>query len=259
VRYTIHVLAELARLNAATHAARKEAERVDFVLNATTNSITAAVRAGKSIDPQDLRYASEYAVEKARSDRAVAAAKAQDTARRPALVRELRDVSDDPASTYEAIVATLTERYGAPSAEPYLSGKDRSGWEVLTHTTKPPRWRIGRATFIVSIDERGVGLYATGDHDHFGAIRSVRFIVRPDADLARRIVTGEVSFSSVASVGEVQMRYGDCAPLLAPVAVALDVIEHCVRYSRNEECAFLGAEAIAEFGEYRRRYGVEWA
>ena len=86
MRYTIHVLAELARLNAATHAARKEAERVDFVLNSTTNSITAAVRAGKPIDPQDLRYASEYAVEKTRSDRAVAAAKAQDTARRPALV-----------------------------------------------------------------------------------------------------------------------------------------------------------------------------
>jgi hypothetical protein len=258
VRHTIDVLAELAKLNAATHAARKESERIEAVLNATARSIADAARTGKAIDPQDLRRASEYGAEKARNDRVVAAAKAQDTARRAPLVRELRGVTDDPASTYAAIVATLTERYGAPSAEPYLSGKDRCGWEVLTHTTKAPRWRIGRATFIVSIDERGVGVYATGDHDHFGPTRSVRFIVRPNAELARRIVTGEVSFSSVASVGEVQMRYGYCAPLLAPVAVALDVIDHCVRYSRNEECAFLDAQAIADFAEYRRRYNVGW-
>ncbi len=255
MRYTIHVLSELARLNAATHAARKEAERVDFVLNATTNSITAAVRAGKPIDPQDLRYASEYAVEKARSDRAVAAAKAQDTARRAPLVRELRDVSDDPASAYQAIVATLTERYGAPSAEHYLSGKDRSGWEIETFSSTPPRWRTGRATFTVMAHDRGTILSASADNERFSRVDVPHITVQASAYVQRRIASGESNLVPIDASEELASSR-QTAPVIATLATALDVIEHCVRYSRNEECAFLDAQAIADDAEYRRRCNV---
>lgn len=255
MRYTIHVLAELARLNAATHAASEEAERVDFVLNSTANSIAATVRAGLPIVSQDLRRASEYAAEKVRSDRAGAAAKAHDTALRPALVRELRDVSDDPASTYEAIVATLTERYGAPSAESYLSGKDRSGWEVETFSPEPPRWRSGRATFVVMVDGRGTLLYASAENYRFSRTEVPHMLVRASADMQRRIVSGESALTSVNSVEELGSSRRT-APVLTTLATALDVIEHCVRYSRNEACAFLDAQAIADDAEYRRRRNV---
>lgn len=256
MRYTIHVLSELARLNAATHAARKESERVDFVLNSTANSIAATVRAGKTIGPQDLRLANEYAAAKARNDRAVADAKAQDAARRPALVRELRDVSDDPASTYDAIVATLTERYGARSEEPYLSGEGRSGWEIETFSSTPPRWRTGRATFSVMAHDRGTILSASADNERFSRIGVPHITVQASAYVQRRIASGESNLVPIDSVEELASSR-QTAPVIAALATALDVIEHWVRYSRNEECAFLDAQAIAEDAEYRRRYSVE--
>lgn len=255
MRYTIDVLCDIAVLNARASTAKAERERVAFLLEHTALAIAASVRAGTPIEERDLRESRALAERKHNNDRDLREAMARDLTRRPPLLDELRTSIDDPASTYEAIVATLTERYGAPSAESYLSGKDRSGWEVETFSPEPPRWRSGRATFVVMVDGRGTLLYASAENYRFSRTEVPHMLVRASADMQRRIVSGESALTSVNSVEELGSSRRT-APVLTTLATALDVIEHCVRYSRNEACAFLDAQAIADDAEYRRRRNV---
>ena len=233
-RHRIDVLVDLAALNHRLDDARKESERIAFVLKATKREVVDAASKGAQPSRATLRTLAEFSALEGANFAELVAAQYDHGDKAHALRAELERATGDPAGTYDAMVAALTERFGTPDAQSPWPRKDGRGtyWTLDVWSEGSPRWRLAWASLGVVEEERGTFVFVNGHRAHGGDCGIPHTFVALGRRLARETVSGTCAFHGVRTAEElVQLR--DIRPAVASAAVALAAVDEAVRCVRD--------------------------